>query len=331
MAKRISLKRYLYDNGVLILKNKDNDKTYKLNEALMGQNSRNVNINNNIDFPLLIHKNIKNNNNKIFTTEIKKENQKENKKEELKKNISYIEENKEEDNNKDNNSNKEDKDYNNFKTIEVNPSYNGRHSKFIRKANQTKICSDIQNICKYLYTSPRKSNKDNIQFQIFEKENEYIKNLPKNYLVDEDLINKQTYRNKIKNRKNKSSNKNILLNNIIYRNIKNNILSDNQIIKKYYNEENANTINIGKLTCFKFEDIKRILPRFKHPQIYRLKNINKEEENEFKLPRLNGGNQSPIELTEFIPMKKGIRKEEQRNEYLYYKISRINRLEGFHI
>ena len=100
MAKRISLKRYLYDNGVLILKNKDNDTNYKLNEVLVGQNSRNVNINNNIDFPLLSHKIIKNNNNKIFTTEIKKENQKENKKEELKKNISYIEENKEEDNNK---------------------------------------------------------------------------------------------------------------------------------------------------------------------------------------------------------------------------------------
>ena len=278
-----------------------------------------------------------NNNYKIFTTEIEEEIQTENKKEELKKNISFREENKVEDNNKDNkdnNSNKEDQDYNNFKSIGINPSYNRRHPKFIKKTNQAKISSDIQNICKYLYTSPRKSNKDNIKFQIFEKENEYIKNLPKNYLVDEKLINKQTYRNRIKNRKNKSSNQNILLNNKnIYRNIKKNILSNDEIIKKHYNEEKTYTINTDKLTSFKFENYKRNLPRFKHPQIYRLKNINKEEEinNDVKLPLIKGGNQSPIELTEFIPIKKGIRKEEQRNEYLYYKISRVNHLEGFHI
>ena len=193
MAKRISPKRYLYDNGVLILKNKDNDLTNKLNEAFLEQSSRNNNKINNIDFPLLSQKKI-NNNYKIFTTEIEEEIQTENKKEELKKNISFREENKVEDNNKDNkdnNSNKEDQDYNNFKSIGINPSYNRRHPKFIKKTNQAKISSDIQNICKYLYTSPRKSNKDNIKFQIFEKENEYIKNLPKNYLVDERLINKQ--------------------------------------------------------------------------------------------------------------------------------------------
>ena len=336
MAKRISPKRYLYDNGVLILKNKDNDLTNKLNEAFLEQSSRNNNKINNIDFPLLSQKKI-NNNYKIFTTEIEEEIQTENKKEELKKNISFREENKVEDNNKDNkdnNSNKEDQDYNNFKSIGINPSYNRRHPKFIKKTNQAKISSDIQNICKYLYTSPRKSNKDNIKFQIFEKENEYIKNLPKNYLVDEKLINKQTYRNRIKNRKNKSSNQNILLNNKnIYRNIKKNILSNDEIIKKHYNEEKTYTINTDKLTSFKFENYKRNLPRFKHPQIYRLKNINKEEEinNDVKLPLIKGGNQSPIELTEFIPIKKGIRKEEQRNEYLYYKISRVNHLEGFHI
>ena len=330
MSKRISPKRYLYDNGVLILKTKDNDSTYKLNEAFIEQSSRNDNTNINIDLPLLDQKKI-NNNYKIFTTEIEEEIQTFNIKEELKKNIGYIEENKEEDNNKDNNNNKEDKEdknYNNFKSIEVNPSYNHRHSKFIRRANQSKIFSDIQNICKYLYTSPRKSNKDNIRFQIFEKENEYIKNLPKNYLVDEGLINKQAFRNKIKDRKNKSSNQDIILNKNIYRN---NILSNEEMIKKHYNEEITKTINIDQLTSFKFENYKRYLPRFKHPQIYRLKNINKEEENEIKLPPIKGGNQSPIELTEFIPIKKGIKKEEQRNEYLYYKISRVNRLEGFHI
>ena len=330
MSKRISPKRYLYDNGVLILKTKDNDSTYKLNEAFIEQSSRNDNTNINIDLPLLDQKKI-NNNYKIFTTEIEEEIQTFNIKEELKKNIGYIEENKEEDNNKDNNSNKEDKEdknYNNFKSIEVNPSYNHRHPKFIRRANQSKIFSDIQNICKYLYTSPRKSNKDNIRFQIFEKENEYIKNLPKNYLVDEGLINKQVFRNKIKDRKNKSSNQDIILNKNIYRN---NILSNEEMIKKHYNEEITKTINIDQLTSFKFENYKRYLPRFKHPQIYRLKNINKEEENEIKLPPIKGGNQSPIELTEFIPIKKGIKKEEQRNEYLYSKISRVNRLEGFHI
>ena len=151
-------------------------------------------------------------------------------------------------------------------------------------------------------------------------------------MVDEGLINRQSYRNKIKNRKNKSSNQNILLNKNINKKRKKNILSNDEIIKKYYNQENSNTISIDKLTSFKFENYKRNLPRYKHPQVYRLKNINKEEENNnhIKLPPIKGGNQLPIDLTVFIPVKKGIRKEGQRNEYLYYKINRANPLEGFH-
>ena len=84
MNKRISPKRYLYDNGVLILKSKDNDSINKLNEAFLEQNSRNNNKNNIIDFPILSQKNNNNKNNyKIFTTEIEEEIQTENKKEKL--------------------------------------------------------------------------------------------------------------------------------------------------------------------------------------------------------------------------------------------------------
>ena len=56
MAKRISPKRYLYDSGVLILKNKDNDSTNQLYEAFIEQNARNTKINNNIYFLLLSQK-----------------------------------------------------------------------------------------------------------------------------------------------------------------------------------------------------------------------------------------------------------------------------------
>ena len=92
------------------------------------------------------------------------------------------------------------------------------------------------------------------------------------------------------------------------------------------------TIDNDKLTSYKFENLFRNMKRYKHPQLYKLKNITKKaEENDIKLPPIKTGNQSPIELTECIPMKKGITKGEQRKEYFYYKVMRLNRLEGFHI
>lgn len=316
MSKKISPKRYIYENGVLILKYNHDSTQTNINDEY---SSRNINQNLNIEFPILNQKT--NNNYKIFSTQINEDILNENKKEESNKNLSFIDD--------EDNTNKEDKDYNNLKSIEVNQNHiRKKNPIYIRKLNRLKLSSDIKKICKYLYTSPRKNHQDNIKFKLFEKENEYISHLKnKNYLFDEDLINKQAYRNRIK-KKNFSSNQNIFDNNI-----KKNILTENEIIKKYYKEENSNTIDINKLTSYKFEHFKRNIPRYKHPRLYRLKNINKDEDKntDVKLPPIKIGNQTPIELTEFIPVKKGIRKEEQRNEYIHYKIMRTNRLEGFHI
>lgn len=321
MSKKISPKRYVYDNGILILKKNENESTQvNINLEQISKNKKKINI----EFPVLsLKNNIYSNSNKIFSTELDEEAPKESKKEESEKNLSFSDDK------------KETKDYNNnLKSIEVNHSFRKSNPKFIRKLNRTKLSSEIKKMCKYLYTSPRKSSKENIKFKIIEKENDYIKNIKKNYLVDQDLINKQTYRNRIKKRKNNSSNQSIFLNKQIYRNINNNILDDNEIIKKYYNENNRNTINtinidkFDKLSSYKFENYKRYIPKYKHPQIYRLKNLNKFENI---LPPIKTGNQTPIDLTEVIPIKKGITKEEQRKEYLHYKIMRCNRFEVFHL
>ena len=318
MSKKI--KRYIYENGHLFKKYTENESNQaELNKNINDEYSRNNFDNYNIEFPKLEIKNNNNNNYKIFSTQIDEDILNENNKEESEKKNKSISEEKIKVEKL-----KKDKE-NNFKSIETNPSLR-RNPKLLRKLNQTKLSSQIQKICKYLYTSPRKINKDNIKFKIAEKENEFIKSLKKNYLVDEDLINNQLYRNKIIKNKINQSNQNFFNSN---RNINNNIISDNDFIKKYYNEENTNTIDIEKLTSYKFENYSRNRPKYKHPQLYKLKL--KEEDNDVKLPPIKTGNQTPIELTQFIPIKKGIQKEEQRNEYVNYKLMRYNRLEGFHI
>ena len=320
MSKKKSPKRYIYENGHLIVKNIENESNH-LEQNIFEDNSKfNNNININIEFPLLSNKNNNSNNiYRIFSTQIDENNVNENKNEESSKNKSLSE-----DKNKEDIINK-DKDFN-FRSIETNQPVS-RNPRLLRKLNQSKLSSDIQKMCQYLYTSPRKNTKENIKFKIIEKESEYIKTLKKNYLVDEDLINNYKYRNRIIKTKNNQSNQNIIKSN---KNINNNILSDNEVIKKYY-DQNRNTIDINKLTRYRFENYSRIIPKYKHPQLYELKIANKEEDNDIKLPPIKIDNKTPIELTEFIPIKKGISKEEQRNEYLHYKIMRSYRLEGFHI
>ena len=169
---------------------------------------------------------------------------------------------------------------------------------------------------------------DNIRFKIYEKENEYIKHLTKNYLVDEDVIKRNSPR-KIRNimKKNKSNQNNYLINN---NNVNN--LNDEEIIKQYYDEQNSNTIDAEKLTSLRFENYSRNYPRYKHPKIYRLKSGNKIIDKEKSLlPPIRSGCQNSINLSDFIPIKKGITKPEQRKEYFHYKIMRNIRLEDFHI
>ena len=205
MSKRISPKRYIYENGNLIIKYNENESTQ-------------VDVNKNIEYfieedskknkyPGFSPKNIIHNNYKIFSTELDGDILNDIKKNDSKKNKSFNNGYESYDNNKE--EKKEDNDYNNeytnYKSIEINPSNIRKNPRLLKKMNHSKISSDIERMCKYLYTSPRK-NENNIKFKMFEKESEYVKELTKkNYLVDEDLINKQTYRNKIKRRKNNQS------------------------------------------------------------------------------------------------------------------------------
>ena len=346
--KRISPKRYIYENGNLILKEikdesnqialkkKINEEQFEIEpkknyQSLIENYKNNNKLNIKLENQKLsqINNNINNNkNNKIFSTEIDNKIEDNPTIEEIEKKImmNYI-------NESDDNKGNEDDDYNinNLKSLEINPSYIRRNPKFKRILEKSKISSQIEEICKYMYTSPRKNDKDNIRFKMYEKEYEYIKHLTKNYLVDEDLINKNSHRrnrniNMIK--KNKSIECNFMLN----KNNSNN-LNDDELIKQYYDKQTSNTIDIEKLTSLRFENYSRNYPRYKHPKIYRLKSgnkINKDNEKSL-LPPIRNVCQNSIYLSDFIPVKKGITKPEQRKEYFHYKIMKNNRPEVFHL
>ena len=349
--KRKSPKRYIYENGNLILKEmkdesnqiglkkKTNEEFYEVEpknnyQSLLENYKNNNKLNMKLQHPKLspINNNKINNkkNNKIFSTEIDNKIGDSPKNEDIEKKIimNYLNDN-------DDNEYKEDDDYkiNNLKSLEINPSYIRRNPNFKRMLEQSKISSQIEEICKYMYTSPRKSDEDNIRFKMYEKENEYIKHLTKNYLVDEDLIKKNSRRrnrniNMIK--KNKSIDNNFMFNNNNKNNINN--LNDDEIIKQYYDKQTSNTIDVEKLTSLRFENYSRNYPRYKHPKIYRLKSGNKIKDNEKNLlPPIKNGCQNSIDLSDYIPVKKGITKPEQRKEYFHYKIMRNNRLEVFHL
>jgi hypothetical protein len=351
--KRISPKRYIYENGNLVIKEmKDESNQISLKKKIIEEfyevqpkknyqsllenyKSNNI-LNIKLQYPKLspINNNQGNNkNNKIFSTEIDNKIGGSPRIEEIEKKImmNYLKENDDNDNEND-----EDNDYNinNLKSLEINPSYIRRNPKFKRILEQSKISSQIEDICKYMYTSPRKNDEDNIRFKMHEKENEYIKHLTKNYLVDEDLIKKNSLR---KNRGNNMIKKNISIESNFIPNNKNkntsNSLNDDEIIKQYYDKQTSNTIDVEKLTCLRFENYSRNYPRYKHPRIYRLKSGNKISNNSEKslLPPIRNGGHNSIDLSDFIPLKKGITKPEQRKEYFHYKIMKNNRPEVFHL
>jgi hypothetical protein len=351
--KRISPKRYIYENGNLVIKEmKDESNQISLKKKIIEEfyevqpkknyqsllenyKSNNI-LNIKLQYPKLspINNNQGNNkNNKIFSTEIDNKIGGSPRIEEIEKKImmNYLKENDDNDNEND-----EDNDYNinNLKSLEINPSYIRRNPKFKRILEQSKISSQIEDICKYMYTSPRKNDEDNIRFKMHEKENEYIKHLTKNYLVDEDLIKKNSLR---KNRGNNMIKKNISIESNFIPNNKNkntsNSLNDDEIIKQYYDKQTSNTIDVEKLTSLRFENYSRNYPRYKHPKIYRLKSGNKiiKDSEKSLLPPIRNGGYNSIDLSDFIPVKKGITKPEQRKEYFHYKIMKNNRPEVFHL
>jgi hypothetical protein len=351
--KRISPKRYIYENGNLVIKEmKDESNQISLKKKIIEEfyevqpkknyqsllenyKSNNI-LNIKLQYPKLspINNNQGNNkNNKIFSTEIDNKIGGSPRIEEIEKKImmNYLKESDDNDNEND-----EDNDYNinNLKSLEINPSYIRRNPKFKRILEQSKISSQIEDICKYMYTSPRKNDEDNIRFKMHEKENEYIKHLTKNYLVDEDLIKKNSLR---KNRGNNMIKKNISIESNFIPNNKNkntsNSLNDDEIIKQYYDKQTSNTIDVEKLTSLRFENYSRNYPRYKHPKIYRLKSGNKiiKDSEKSLLPPIRNGGYNSIDLSDFIPVKKGITKPEQRKEYFHYKIMRNKRPEIFHL
>jgi hypothetical protein len=351
--KRISPKRYIYENGNLVIKEmKDESNQISLKKKIIEEfyevqpkknyqsllenyKSNNI-LNIKLQYPKLspINNNQGNNkNNKIFSTEIDNKIGGSPRIEEIEKKImmNYLKESDDNDNEND-----EDNDYNinNLKSLEINPSYIRRNPKFKRILEQSKISSQIEDICKYMYTSPRKNDEDNIRFKMHEKENEYIKHLTKNYLVDEDLIKKNSLR---KNRGNNMIKKNISIESNFIPNNKNkntsNSLNDDEIIKQYYDKQTSNTIDVEKLTSLRFENYSRNYPRYKHPKIYRLKSGNKiiKDSEKSLLPPIRNGGYNSIDLSDFIPVKKGITKPEQRKEYFHYKIMKNNSPEVFHL
>ena len=353
--KRISPKRYIYENGNLVikemkdesnqiaLKKKNNENFYEVKpkknyQSLLENYKSNNKLNDKLQYPKLspINNNKINNNKnyKIFSTEIDDQIGGSPKIEEIEKKILMNYRNKNEYKNSkiDDNEYKDDNDYNinDLKSLEINPLYIRRNHQFKKMMEQSKISSQIEDICRYMYTSHRKNDEDNIRFKIYEKENEYIKHLTKNYLVDEDVIKRNSPR-KSRNimKKNKSNQSNYLINN---NNVNN--LNDEEIIKQYYDEQNSNTIDAEKLTSLRFENYSRYYPKYKHPIIYKLKSgnkISKNDDKNNKLPPIRTGCQNSIDLSDFIPIKKGITKPEQRMEYCHYKIMRNNRLEIFHL
>ena len=348
--KEISPKRYNLvikemedESNRIALKKKINENFYEIEpkknyQSLLENYKSNNKLNIKLQYPKLspINNNKTNNNKnyKIFSTEIDDQIGGSPKIEEIEKKILMNYRNKNEYKNSkiDDNEYKDDNDYNinDLKSLEINPLYIRRNHQFKRMMEQSKISSQIEDICRYMYTSPRKNDEDNIRFKIYEKENEYIKHLTKNYLVDEDVIKRNSPR-KIRNimKKNRSNQNNYLINN----NNMNN-LNDDEIIKQYYDKQNSNTIDAEKLTSLRFENYSRYYPKYKHPIIYKLKSgnkISKNDDKNNKLPPIRTGCQNSIDLSDFIPIKKGITKPEQRMEYCHYKIMRNNRLEIFHL
>jgi hypothetical protein len=203
--------------------------------------------------------------------------------------------------------------------------------KVIKKPRKATLYWQIEQICKHFYLNQDNDDKENIFSEMYQKENEYVKNLNKNFLNNDDIIfkRKYSYRNFSRLIKYSLSEKNNSFNHYktkINKSYKSNKKNNEEIIKKYFDEENKKPIDIKKRTKYNFENYGIDSYRYKHPQIYKLK-----IEDKVKLPSINKSKKVPIELANIIPIKKGINKEEKVNEYKFYKIMKNNRLKKFHV
>ena len=200
---------------------------------------------------------------------------------------------------------------------------------FIKKLNKIKLYSQIKKLCKHLYLEPKSEEKENIFEKMYTKEYEYVKNLNKDYLLRSNLmIKKNSFRNLSRSVKNNiyNNNNHSKINYSRNKSHKINTLSNEEIIKKYYSQPKYKTVDIKEGDKYKFENYGISSYTYKHPQIYKLKS-----EKNIKLPFIKKKQKTPIELTNIIPIKKGINREEQRNEYAYYNVLKHKRLKKFQI
>ena len=209
--------------------------------------------------------------------------------------------------------------------------FNKNNLKVIKKPKKATLYWQIEQICKHFYLNQDNDNKENIFSEMYQKEKEYVKNLNKKYLNNDDILfkRKYSYRNFSRLIKNSLSDRSNSFNHYktkINRSYKSNKKNNEEIIKKYFDEENKKPNNIKKGTKYNFENYGINSYRYKHPQIYKLK-----IEDKVKLPTINKTKKFPVELANIIPIKKGINKEEKINEYKFYKIMKNNRLKKFQL
>ena len=328
-------KRFIYRNGILIPKTsekgiqsdiifQEKDNNYKYVNQ-----SRNGNL---INIPNLMPN--------IFLSEIKKNAISKSQEDEEKKINEFNNINEETQTNSDfqknNNKNNDlNTDINNNFEKDNNFNNNIKNLKIFTRPKKSMLYQQIEQICQHLYLNQNNTNKNSVFNEMYQKENEYIKNLKKNYLSNEDLIlrRKHSYRNfsrlinhslsvqsnsvknsKIRNNKSYKSSK------ISEENI------NSEIKKKYFDEDMKNTTNNKNEVSHK-HNINIINSYMNKYQI-----VNKIKGDEkMKLPAIKSSKKLPIELSNLIPIKKGIKREDNLNEYMFYKVMKSNRLKKFHL
>ena len=87
-----------------------------------------------------------------------------------------------------------------------------------------------------------------------------------------------------------------------------------------------NTIDNKKRINSNYKNIRINSYNQKYSYVHQLKS-----EDKLRLPAIKSSKKYPIELTNLIPIKKGIKREDNLNEYMFYKVMKSNRLSKFHL
>jgi hypothetical protein len=164
---------------------------------------------------------------------------------------------------------------------------------------------------------------------MYEKENDYVKKLNENCLIKDAIMKKKYYsRNFPRLIKYSSSVKHRSFNQkrIKYKATKKiNKTNKEEIMLKQDDEEKNLSLEIhNKQKSKNKEEIDSYI--YKNSQLYRLKS-NKR----IKLPKIKKEQNKQIDFENLIPVKKGMKKDDKINEYMFFKVMKQNRLKKFHI